>query len=152
MIRNQLYTKHLKNISTLAEELNSTLDKLPGCSDDETMEETEIRYALNHAAEKLNDAKIAIEHFSKPAKEGHLRENSSGKFEIDFKKGDSSYPLSCGNDLEVYLEEDPEKNIEAGWYAGRVEHTTMNGQTGYYFYGPGKPFLYSGMKARQRGR
>lgn len=146
MIRNRLYTKFLSEISSLAEKLDNALDNLPGC-DKETMEEEEIRDALYIAAEKLNDAKYAIEHFSKPAEEGYLKENSYGKFEINFAKGETSYPLSCGSSLEVYLQENIEAGIEEGWYAGRVEHT---GGKGYYFYGPGKPSLYDGMKVRTR--
>lgn len=145
MIRNELYTKYLKEISILAENLDNVLDKLP-CIDRETMEEGEIRYTIYKAAEKLNDAKRTIIHFSKPTKEGYLRENSSGKFEIKYKDGDTSYPLSCGNSLEVYLKNDRrDVEREEGWYSGRVEYSD-----GYYFYGPGNPNLYNGMKARQR--
>lgn len=147
MIRDKLYTKYLLDINSLAEKLGDALDNLPSCCDKETMEEEGIRNALYIAAEKLNDAKRAIEYYSKPTKEGHLRENSSGKFEIDYCNGGTSYPLSCGCSLEVYLQEDIEADIEEGWYAGRVEHT---GGKGYYFYGPGKPSLYDGMKVRTR--
>ena len=146
MIRDSKYTQHLREISALAEKLDNTLDSLPGNGSEETMEETEIRHALYRAAEKLNDAKGAIVHFSKNANEGILKENNSGKFEVQYNNGGSSYPLSCGSSLEVYLEEDSEQEIEAGWYAGRVEHSDR-----YYFYGPGKPFLCDGMKARLRG-
>jgi hypothetical protein len=149
MIRNRLYTKFLSEISSLAEKLDNALDNLPDC-DKETMEEEEIRDALYRAAEKLNDAKYAIEHFSKPAEEGYLKENSYGKFEINFAKGGTSYPLSCGSSLEVYLQENIEAGIEEGWHAGRVEHTSRDGKSGYYFYGPGKPFLYDGMRVRTR--
>ncbi|MBN9636897.1 MAG: DUF5348 domain-containing protein, partial [Achromobacter sp.] len=122
MIRSELYTKHLNEISRLVEKLDDTLDRLP-CFEDETMEENEIRSAIYRAAEKLNDAKNAIEHFTKPVKEGTLRENDMGKFEIDYINGGSSYPLSCGSSLEVYLQEDTEKFIEEGSHPGRVEAT-----------------------------
>lgn len=150
MIRDKLYTKYLSEISSLAQKLDNALDNLPSCCDKETMEEEEIRNALYRAAEKLNDAKYAIEHFSKSTEEGYLRENSSGKFEIDYCLGGTSYPLSCGCSLEVYLQEDPEADIEEGWYSGRVEHSSRDGKSGYYFYGPGKPFLYDGMRVRTR--
>lgn len=90
---------------------------------------------------------MAVEHFSKPTKEGYLRKNSYGKFEIDYSRGGASYPLSCGSSLEIYLLEDAETGIEEGWYAGRVEHT---GGKGYYFYGPGKPALCDNMRVRTR--
>ena len=145
MIRSELYKNYLKEISLLAENLDNVLDSLP-CFDSETMEESEIRYAIYKASEKINDAKRTIIQFSKPTKEGYLRENSSGKFEIKYKDGDTSYPLSCGNSLEVYLKNDRQDvEREEGWYSGRVEYSD-----GYYFYGPGNPNLYSGMKARQR--
>ena len=145
MVRNDLYTKYLKEISLLAVNLDNVLDQLP-CLDRETMEESEIRHAIYKASEKLNDAKRAIIHFSKHTKEGYLRENSSGKFEIKYKDGANSYPFSCGSSLEIYLKNDrPDVEREEGWYSGRVEYSN-----GYYFYGPGNPNLYSGMKARQR--
>ncbi|UZW13229.1 DUF5348 domain-containing protein [Clostridium pasteurianum] len=147
MIKNKLYTKHLAAISILGEKIYDTLDNLPGHSGDETMEETEIRYILDSLAEKLTETKIAIEYFSKSVKEGYLRENSDGKFEIDFDCGETSYPLSCGSSLEVYLKKDVEEDIEQRWYVGRVEHTK---DKGYYFYGANKPSLYNNMKVRVR--
>lgn len=59
MIRGKLYTKYLQDISNLAKKLDNALDELPSCSDGETMEEQEIRYALQRVADKLNDAKMA---------------------------------------------------------------------------------------------
>jgi hypothetical protein len=145
MVRNELYTKYLKEISLLAENLDNVLDKLP-CLDGETMEESKIRNAIYKASEKLNDAKKAIIHFSKPTKEGYLRESLSGKFEIKYKDGSNSYPLSCGSSLEIYLKNDrPDVEREEGWYSGRVEYSD-----GYYFYSSGNPKIYSGMIARQR--
>lgn len=143
MIKSNLYKAHFNEISSLANKLSDTLDELPSC--DESMEECEIREALYKAAEALSDAKDAIEYFSKTAEEGTLKLTSSGKFVMAFKNGEESYPLSCGRRIEVYLDEDPSKHIDSGWYVGRVEH---NGQ--YYFYGSGKPNLYKGMKVRIR--
>ncbi|MGH4117188.1 DUF5348 domain-containing protein [Clostridium sp.] len=145
MIRNDLYIEHLKEISLIAGNLDNVLDKIM-CLDCETMEESEIRHAIYKASEKLNDAKRIIIYFSKPTKDGYLRENSSGKFEIKYKDGTTSYPLSCGSSLEIYLKNDrPDVEREEGWYSGRVEYSDE-----YYFYGPGNPKIYSGMIARQR--
>ncbi|AKN32417.1 hypothetical protein Ccar_16750 [Clostridium carboxidivorans P7] len=146
MIRDKLYTKYLSDITSLAEKLDNALNNLPSCSDGETMEESEIRSAIYRAAENLNDAKWAIEHFSKPVKEGRLRKNSYGKFEIDFNQGGTSYPLSCGRSIEIYLAADEEIGRDGGWYSGRVEHNNQ----GYYFYGQWKTLLYDGMKVRER--
>lgn len=146
MIRDKLYTKYLQEISSLAEKLDNALDSLPSCSDKETMEESEIRSALYKVAEGLNDARRAIQHYSKPVKKGYLRKNSYDKFEIDYDQGGSSYPLSCGSPLEVHLEADEETGREEGWYSGRVEHNNQ----GYYFYGDWKTLLYEGMRVRKR--
>jgi hypothetical protein len=145
MIKNEMFAKYLRDISALSEKLDEFLDNASG-SDERTMEEDEIHTALWKAAEALRDAKHDIKHFSKPAKEGRLQDAGYGKFEILYKNKEVSYPLSCGVSLEVYLVEDFVNDIEAGWYAGRVEHR----DGGYYFYGKGKPFLHVGMKVRKR--
>lgn len=151
MIRNNLYTKHKAQISLLADKLSDALDKLPYYSENETMEEKMIRESIENVVEKLRDLEHTMEYFSKPTKIGYLRENSTGKFEIDFDNGENSYPLSCGNRLEVYYEDSYcDEGNPKDWYAGRVEYQLRNGQSGYYFYGPGKPFLYNGMKVRVR--
>jgi hypothetical protein len=142
MIRDRLYTKYLADISYLAEKLDDALDTLPSCPDRETMEEEEIRHALYRAADKLNDAKRAIEYYSSPIKEeGYLTQNSRGRFELN------GHEFTSGSKIEVYLNENLENDIEEGWLSGRVEHT---GNKGYYFYGPSKPSLYEGMRARTR--
>lgn len=145
MISNPLYIKHECEIKSLCNKLQDTLDKLPGCSENETMEETEIRYALQKAADALNDAVRKIEYFQLPVKEGCLEKLNNNKFQLNFYDGTLPHTFSCGSSIEIYID-DPEANIEPGWYAGRVEH---NGQ-GYYFYEHGKPMLSSGMKARIR--
>lgn len=139
MVRNRLYTEYFSSISSLTEKLNNALDNLP-CAK-ETMEEREIRYALQAAAEKLSNAKYVIEHFLKPTNEGYLKINSHGRFELD------EHEFTCGSPIEVYLQEDIEADIEEGWYSGRVEHSS---DKGYCFYGPGKPPLHEGMRVRTR--
>lgn len=112
-----------------------------------TMEEKSAYKAIERLLEELENAQGTIEHFSKPVKEGVLMENpQSGKFYIEFNDGSTSWDFSCGNLIEIYLKEDAENDIEQGWYAGRIEH---NGK-GYYFYGPGRPMLYRGMRTRIR--
>lgn len=106
----------------------------------------EIEYIL----EMMEDTEKSLEYLSKPTKEGKLIESDGGKFYIVYDDGTESYLLSCGNNIEVYLKEDLEEDVEEGWHIGRVEHTTRNGQEGYYFYGANKPFLYHGMRARKR--
>lgn len=152
MIRDKLYTKHLSEISSLAQKLDNALENLPRLGK-ETMEEEEVSNALYRAAEKLNDAKYAIEHFSKSTEEGYLKEDLTGRFVIVYCNGGTSYPLSCGCPLEVYLKEDTEADIEEGWYAGRVEHRISKGYYFHgpsYFNGPGKASLYDGMRVRTR--
>ena len=101
--------------------------------------------APDKVTEALNNTKWTIEYFSKDTKEGYLRKNFQDKFYIEFSNGEDSYAFGCGNSIEVYLAEDPEKDIDEGWYSGRVEYRDK-----YYFYGPGKPSLYTNMKARIR--
>lgn len=143
MIRNSMYTKYYNEIRSLAAKLDDLLDELP-CYDDETMEEENIRGALYKAADKLNDAKRAIEYFSRPTAEGYLTQNRNGRFEMN------GHELTSGSAIEVYLNKDYENNIDGGWYSGRVEHTRMENQEGYYFYGANKPFLCEGMRVRIR--
>ncbi|MDP4146179.1 MAG: DUF5348 domain-containing protein [Bacillota bacterium] len=144
MVRSELYTKYLGQISLLAEKLDNLLDRLP-CFENETMEESEIRHSIYEVAEKLNDAKRAINYFSKPTKEGYLIQDSNGKFKIAYYSGGTSYPLGCGSSIEVYLQGSRDLKIDEGWYCSRVEYSN-----GYYFYGFGNPRLFNGMKVRTR--
>ena len=140
MIRNDLYTKYLNEISELAHKLGKALEQLP---DDEsgTMEENEIYNALYWAHEKLIDAKRDIKYFSNPnTKEGYLHMNRSERFEL------YGVEFRCGSPIEVYLIEEPKNNIKGGWHAGRVE--ARNGE--YYFFGANNPSLYDGMRVRVR--
>lgn len=144
MIRNSMYTKYYSEIRSLAAKLNDLLEELPGCSDDETMEEEAIRGSIYQAADKLNDAKRAMDYFTRPTDEGYLEQNRNGRFEMN------DHEFTSGSAIEVYLNEDKENHIKEGWYAGRVEYTRRDDQEGYYFYGANKPFLEYGMKARIR--
>ena len=109
--------------------------------------EDKIAYRyLEGIVEKMDVAIDRIEHYSRPAKEGTLREMDNEKFELLDKNGKHVRSFSCGSPIECFIEYDD----EAEWHSGRVEHTTRDGYSGYYFYGADKPFLYTGMRARIR--
>lgn len=126
------------------------LQKLLENSSTKGLENHEAYREIENLLEHLEDAERSLQYLSKPTKEGKLIESDGGKFYIAYDDGTESYLLSCGNNLEVYLQEDLEEDVEEGWHIGRVEHRSKNGQEGYYFYGANKPFLYQGMRARKR--
>lgn len=88
---------------------------------------------------------ILNKNFSKVI-EGTLREAENGKFELFDEMGEYIKYFSCGSPIECYVEYEGKKQ----WIDGRVEYTTRNGESGYYFVGADKPFLYTGMRARVR--
>ena len=145
MIRDKMYTKYIGDIILLSEKLNKAIYLLPTSSEKETMEETKIRLSIAKAAEALNDSKNTIKHFTKNTRQGCLKKNSQGKFYIQFGNGEESYAFSCGNSIEVYLDENAKKDIMEGWHSGKVEYSDK-----YYFCGPGNPNLNSNMRARVR--
>lgn len=103
---------------------------------------------IENIMESLDMAVYKLKRLSLPVKQGRLVEDTSrGKFDLiqDNGRDLGGWLFSCGDYLEV-LGDDGE------WYSGRVEHTSRNGQTGYYFYNSelDHPFLYTGMKARVR--
>lgn len=140
------YVKAENIISKTRYELKKVLDDVSSNGTENSKAFSEIEYLL----EKLEDVETDLQYLNKPTKEGSLIKADGGKFYIAYDDGEESYPLSCGNSLEVYLKEDSSEDVEEGWHIGRVEHTSKNGQTGYYFYGANKPFLYQGMRARKR--
>jgi len=72
-------------------------------------------------------------------KEGVIVKNkNTGKFFIACYNKAKSYDLTRGNQLEIYFNNE--------WHAGKVE--VINGE--YCFYGDVKPFLYTGLRARQK--
>ena len=107
-----------------------------------TFEDEMICRKLEGLVEKMDDVVYAIEHYSKPAREGTLRKIENGKFDLIDAGGKSIAYFSCGSSIECELEYDGELE----WFAGRVEYR----DGGYYFYGADKPYLYNGMKARVR--
>ena len=141
MIRNRLYIKHQLDISILAKQLATTLDELPGGSDNETLEETKIRHALFKAQEALEEVKNKIEYFSMQTKEGHLQKEMNDRFVVRFNDGTSSDELHCGAPLELYISDRDFK----GWVASRVEFSDD-----YYLVMMDNYYLCTGMKARLR--
>ncbi len=107
-----------------------------------TFEDEMICRKLEGLVEKMDDVVYAIEHYSKPTREGTLRNREDGKFDLIDDGGKSIDYFSCGSSIECELEYDGELE----WFAGRVEYR----DGGYYFYGADKPYLYTGMKARIR--
>lgn len=112
-------------------------------------EDKEAYFILENIIEKMDIAAYRLKRLSLPTIEGKLQEDCEfKKFELirqDTGKG-LGWFFSCGDYLEVF---DPETDE---WYSGRIEHTTRNGITGYYFVNNelGNPFLYTGMKVRIR--
>lgn len=143
MINETKLIKYYEEIKSLAKKLNQVLEDNPSGDDELTIEEKNIRYNLYKAAEALDAAHSSIKYFSKAVKEGRLIEKSNGRFLIKFQDGTESYDLTCGSDLEVYI--DKTDHHEAGWFSGRVEYSSD-----YYFYGIDKLSLKSDMKARER--
>ena len=122
-------------INKAAYELNKIYDS----ATTNTQEDREAYRAIETLLEALRDTEREIQYLSSPTKEGQLQEQSNGKFAIEYMDGTESDDLSCGSSLEIYDQEE-------GWLFGRVE--AKDGQ--YYFWGEGRPFLYTGMRARKR--
>jgi hypothetical protein len=101
-----------------------------------SFEDAKVLEILRQITEQMRNAEGEIRHFSKPAKEGRLRELPNGRFEV------AGIELRCGYPVEIYSDKYRE------WFDGRVEHA--NGH--YYFYCSDleHPILYTGMKARVR--
>lgn len=114
-----------------------------------SFEDKEAYYILENIIEKMDTAAFRLKRLSLPSIEGKLQEDCERKkFELirqDTGKG-LGWFFSCGDYLEVF---DPETDE---WYSGRVEHTTRDSTTGYYFVNNeiGNPFLYTGMRVRIR--
>lgn len=104
---------------------------------------------LENLIEDLDIAAHRLKRLSLPVIEGKLQEDPyREKFELirDDNGEGIGYQFSSADYLEVWDEEEKE------WQTGRVEHTSRDGHSGYYFFCPsmGNPFLYTGMKARIR--
>lgn len=140
----EIYLKALDDIAYIKSRIGRAYNE----GTTKTFEDKEASQVLEKLLDQLQDAENDLNYYSLSYKEGRLNESSNGKFAVLYDKGGESYPLSCGSSLEAYLQEDKENGIEQGWHSGRVEH---NGK-GYYFYGPGKPMLYTGMRVRLRGK
>ena len=140
-----MHPNYLKAVYKLKSAM-SDIKELMESADRKTFEDKIAYRYLEELTEKMDIAADRIEHYSRPAKEGTLREMDNEKFELLDKNGKHVRSFSCGSPIECFIEYDG----EAEWYGGRVEHTTRDGYSGYYFYGGDKPFLYTGMRARVR--
>jgi len=114
-----------------------------------SFEDKEAYFIIENIIERIDTAVHQLKRLSLPAIEGKLQEDTvHEKFELIRKDNGQGLGrfFNCGDYLEVYDQETGE------WQTGRVEHTTRNGQSGYYFYNNYmvNPFLYTGMKARVR--
>lgn len=144
---NNSYLKALERLRCAKSEIESLWEE--GQEDNTGFENKQAYRILENFIENMDTAVYKLNRYSLQAVEGELHEDSyRNKFElIRFDNGKSiGYLFSCGDYLEAFDNESRE------WYAGRVEHTTRNGVTGYYFYCNDleNPFLYNGMKARVR--
>lgn len=129
----------------------SDIEKLweEGQKSGKSFEDKQAYSILESIIERIDIAAHTLKRYSWPAIEGKLQEDGERKkFELirqDTGKG-LGWFFSCADYLEVYDQDSGE------WYSGRVEHTTRDGYTGYYFYCTdlGHPFLYTGMVCRIR--
>ncbi len=129
------YIKAESIINNASYELKKIFEK----ADYKGTENREAYNTLEQLIERLEDAEKYIRYLATPTQEGVLKEHTGvGKFYIVYDNGEESHLLSCGNTLEIYIEDE--------WHIGRVEATDGK----YYFYGEGRPFLYTGMRARKR--
>lgn len=122
---------------------------LEGQKEGKSFEDRQAYYILENIIDSIDSAAYKLKRFSLPAIEGKLLEDTDReKFELIRQDNGSGlgWFFSCGDYLEVYDQDTGE------WYTGRVEHTTRDGITGYYFCNAylGNPFLYTGMRARVR--
>lgn len=120
------------------------LEKIITETNEKSFENERACNAIENLFSEFETVVHTIDYYSKPIKEGYLIKKSNGVFALEYINGGSSYPLNCGDDIEIFI------NVE-GWIAGRVESNLRN-RVGYYFYNeePEKHALYSGMKARVR--
>ena len=113
---------------------------LKAAENNKALEDKEAYYTLDNIIERLERAEDYLNYLNTPTKKGILMLNhDNNKYYIAYDDGTESYDLSCGYKLELFLDDE--------WNIGRVE---ARGDGEYYFYGCGKPSLFTGMKARKR--
>jgi len=132
--------------------IENALYHLKKVFDQEKRETPEDRLAYNrleNLIDRLDTDLDGLRYFASPVREGRLREDSNGKFTIEYSGGGESHQLSCGSSLEIEDQEaDPDEN--QGWLIGRVEGRFTDHGNEYYFFGGSKPALFSGMRVRLR--
>jgi hypothetical protein len=121
----------------LIESVKSNLERTLKDASTKTLEDRKAYNIIDNLIQELDSTIWTIKHYSKRTIEGHIYENSRGRFELKDNE------FTCGCPIEIYDEEEKE------WYTGRVEHTT---EKGYYFYcsDMGNPSLNEGMRVRIR--
>lgn len=144
---NSSYLKALDKLTFAKSDIERLWEE--GQKEGKSFEDKRAYYILENIIESLDTAVYKLKRYSWPAIEGKLLEDKEReKFELIREDNGKSigYMFSCADYLEVYDQDTGE------WYAGRVEHTTRDGRTGYYFYCSDldNPFLYTGMRARVR--
>lgn len=133
-----LNEKYIEAIGILEESRKAIEEILESSPGTDGTENREAYFLLEDMAERLSSARDYLDYLTAPAKEGVLRESESGKFYVEFTDGTESHLLSCGNSLELFVDDE--------WIISRVE--AKNGK--YYFFAGDKPYLCEGMKVRKR--
>lgn len=130
------YTKAQDIINRTRIDLTRILEEM---ENNQTTEDREAYSTLDGIIEELQGAEDYLNYLNSPAKEGILEEDhSTGKYFIAYDDATESSNLSCGSQLELFHENE--------WIIGRVE--AKDGD--YYFYGADSPFLFRGMRVRNR--
>lgn len=144
---NSNYLKALDKLNFAKSDIEKLIEE--GHKAGNSFEDKQAYRILEAIIEKIDDAAYRLKRFSLPCIEGKLLEDKDReKFELIRKDNGNGlgWFFSCGDYLEVFDKETGE------WYPGRVEHTTKDGVTGYYFCCSymDDPFLYTGMVCRIR--
>lgn len=133
------YTEAYRIIRSARLKLNRIIKTAPY----KTFEDAEANNELEDLLGRLELAERTLTYLSKEPKEGVLElEPTQDRYFIVYSDGTESDTLHAGAGIEAYYNDE--------WQIGRVEHRTAEVGGGYYFYGPGRPSLYRGMRVRSR--
>jgi hypothetical protein len=141
------YLKIIDGLSFAKSDIEGLFEKAQ--SGEKGFENRQAYHIVENILGDIDTALYKLKRYSSPAIEGILQEDRERK-KFELIRNDNGKSLgwffSCGDYLEVYDRESEE------WYTGRVEHTTREGQKGYYFFNNDldNPFLYTGMVCRVR--
>lgn len=133
------YTEAYRIIQSARVKLNQIMKTAPY----KTFEDAEACNELEDLIDRLEASERTLTYLSSTPKEGVLQvEPTQDRYFIAFDDGTESNTLHAGDGLEAYYNDE--------WQIGRVEYRTAEVGEGYYFYGPGRPSLYRGMRVRSR--